>query len=88
MESIVFVYSDVAKHQYVGNNMAPLLRIVPVDRQSGEHIYRIFDKPYYLPVTRQCIDTIEINLKTDFGDKLIFENGKVLVKLHFKHSTD
>ena len=68
--------------------MAPLLRVISADRQSGKNIYHIYEKPYYLPVTRQRIDTIEISLRTDFGETLIFESGRVLVKLHFKRVSD
>ena len=71
------VYSDIVEHQFVGDNMAPLLRVIPDDRQSGKNIYHIYKKPYYLPETRQRIDTIEISLRTDFDETLIFESRRV-----------
>ena len=52
--------------------MAQLLRVIPVDRISDRHIYHIFEKPYYIPVTRQRIDHIEIALRTNFGEPLVF----------------
>ena len=84
----IYVYSDIVEHQFVGDNMAPLLRVIQADRQSGKNIYHIYEKPYYLPVTRQRIDTIEISLRIDFGETLIFESRRVLVKLHFKRVSD
>ena len=80
----IYIYTDIVEHQFVGDKMAPPLRAIPVDRISGRHLYQIYKKPYYIPVTRQRIDTIEISLRTDFGEPLVFESGKVLVKLHFK----
>ena len=30
----IYVYSDIGEHEYVGNNMAPLLHVIPMDRVS------------------------------------------------------
>ena len=38
----IYLYLDIAKHQYMGNNMAPLLRVVPVSRLRLVNIYTIF----------------------------------------------
>ena len=62
--------------------------MIPAERQSGKNIYHIYEKLYYLPVTRQWIDTIEFSLHTDFGETLIFDSGRVLVKLNFKCVSD
>ena len=83
----IYVYTDIVEHQFVGDKMAQLLRVLPVDWISDQHIYHINEKPYYIPVTRQRIDHIEISLRTDFGEPLVFESSKVMVKLHFKHVT-
>ena len=83
----MYVYSDIIDFQYVGDSFAPLLRVVGVDEyvgKHGEYIDQIFTTPHYIPVCRNSIDTIEIDIKDDTGDSIKFEAGKVLVKLHFR----
>jgi hypothetical protein len=82
--SSVYIYSNIIHAQHVGNTLAPLLRIIPVDNISNGHIHQVFNTPYYIPVSRSNIDTIEIDLRTDMGDRIVFEAGKVMCKLHFR----
>ena len=39
---------------------------------------------FVIPVYRQILDTIEIDIKDDAGDSISFQHGKVVVKLHFR----
>lgn len=80
----IYVYTDIVQPQFVGDTTAPLLRIVPVDRNTNTIQYLVFPVLDYFPVSRSRIDTIEIDLRTDFGENLIFEAGKVIVKLQFR----
>lgn len=84
----IYIYTDIVEHQHVGDIMAPLLRIIPLDREAAPTVYKVFDVPYYLPVSRNRIDTIEIDLRSDFGEQILFELGKVVAKLHFKRVDD
>ena len=81
----LYVYTDIIENQRVGDISAPLLRIVSVDHQrAGEVIERSYQMPHYLPVKTKYIDTIHIDIRSDFGDKVPFQNGKVVLKLHFR----
>ena len=40
--------------------------------------------PHYIPVSRNNIDTIEIDIRSEFGEPIYFTSGTVVVKLHFK----
>lgn len=81
-----FIYSDIVDYQYVGDSYTPLLRVVPVRNQSkyGEYVHEIFTSPHYVPVCRSVIDKIEIGIKSDIGEHIRFNSGKVIVKLHFQ----
>ncbi len=82
--SSLYVYTDIIDSQYVGDVKVPLLRIVGVEGQHGHFITKTFDRPQYLPVCRQTLDAIEIDIKDDTGKHISFEYGKVVVKLHFR----
>jgi hypothetical protein len=84
-----YIYSDIVEYQYVGNEQAPLLRIVPTGEIVREMNFtsKIFDSPHYIPVARNNIDTIEIDIRNHLGDPVYFTNGEVVVKLHFKRKS-
>ena len=50
----------------------------------GKSVTKTFDRPQYLPMCGQTLDTIEIDIKDDAGDSISFQHGKVAVKLHFR----
>ena len=49
-----YIYSDIAEFQIVGNEQAPLLRIVPIGELSKglNFTSKIFDSPHYISVAR------------------------------------
>jgi hypothetical protein len=80
----LYVYSDIAEMQLVGDVQAPLLRTVNVTETKALTVCKSFSNPHYLPVTRSHLDTIEIDIRDDAGKKVPFESGKSIVKLHFR----
>ena len=82
----VYVYCDCIDYQYVGDSFTPLLRVVAVsnDLRYGDYLNVSYDSPHYVPVSRNTINTVEITLRTDTGEPIKFNYGKVLVKLHFR----
>ena len=80
----LYAYTNVIHSQYVGDVKVPLLRIVGVEGQNGNSVTKTFDRPQYLPVCRQTLDTIEIDIKDNACDSISFEHGTVVVKLHFR----
>jgi hypothetical protein len=82
---LLYVYSDVATYQPVGDTEGPLLGVLPVQGGLGEQIYWVCNPAYYVPVAKTSIDTIEVQLNTDDGRLVPFEDaGKVFVRLHFR----
>lgn len=84
---VLMIYTDIIEPQIVGDVFAPLLRIVNVTGHHGDMIHVQYDKPHYLPVSRNIIETIEINIRTHTGELVPFERGRSYVKLHFRQKS-
>ena len=69
-----YVYTNIIHSHHVGDVSVQLLRIVGVEGQLGKSVTKTFDRPQYLPVCRQTIDTIEIDIKDDAGDNISFQS--------------
>ncbi|KAJ8026993.1 hypothetical protein HOLleu_31993 [Holothuria leucospilota] len=82
-----FVYSDIVEHQRVGDAHVPLLRVVRIDtRRVGKHVTETYTSPHYISVKSKHISTIGIDLRTDLGEVVPFQHGRVIAKLHFRQS--
>jgi hypothetical protein len=80
----VYVYCDIVAARPVGDVMVPLLRTVPImDRQSAS-VFRIYDKPHYVPLSRFSFDTLEVLLTTDTRKPIPFASGTSILTLHFR----
>ncbi|CAH3167609.1 unnamed protein product [Porites evermanni] len=64
----LLIYCDIIQSQYVGDALAPLLRIVPVEGKVGERVSKSFLHPQYLPVSRKQFETVEVDINTDTGE--------------------
>ena len=82
----LYIYSDIVDNQRVGDVIAPLLRVVCPDKQRmGETISEKYIKPYYLPVNKNFIETIDIQIRTTSGHLFPFLSGSpVVLSLHFR----
>lgn len=84
---VFYAYCDLLECVPVGDTRAPLLRIVDViETNHNTTIRRYYDKPHYVPLQKKSFDSIEIDLRTDSGDPVPFERGKVILTLHFKRA--
>ena len=52
--------------------------------QYNEYIHVIYDNPHYIPVLKSNFETIEIDIRSDTGESVLFNTGKVFIKLHFR----
>jgi len=82
----LYIYSDIIEYQYVGDTYAPLLRVIAVENNLhfGDNVDVIYNSPHYVPLMRNLLDTIEIDIRNDSGDPIYFNGGKVMIKLHFR----
>ena len=81
----IYVYTDIVEYQFVGDSMSPLLRTVTTsDKDFDSVVHAHFDSPHYISVNKTLITSINIDIRDDQGEKIHFEQGKTLVKLHFR----
>ena len=83
--SALYLCTDLLKLQSFGNGYEPLLGIVPFITQTHGYIYWKSNPPFYLPLNRAHLDTIEIWIKNEKREPFPFRvNSKSVVRLHFR----
>ena len=92
--SSIYIYSDLARYQLIGDTSAQLLAIVPLlssphsrQRNDDANDYYVLNPPYYMPLSKNEFNTIEIQLNTDWGAEFPFPanpNARVVCRLHFR----
>ena len=80
----LYVYCDLLESRVVGDIMAPLLRIVPVEGMHGETVTKAYENVHYIPLQRRMFETVEIDIRDNTGKKIPFERGTLNSILHFK----
>jgi hypothetical protein len=82
----LYIYCDILEHVCLGDVKAPLLRIVDARGKNCEMRYRHYDQLTYVPLQKKHFESVEIDIRDSFGEKIAFENGQVIVTLHFRQS--
>ncbi len=80
----LYVYCDLLQYTHVGDIKAPLLRVVDSGGETGEVVTRYYERPRYVPLQKKSFDTVQLVIRDDLGEKILFSSGKVLVTLHFR----
>ena len=80
-----FIYTDIVTHQYLGDRYSKVLRVVALDSSPyTSYVNKIYDAPHYIPLERNNIETIDIDIRDDRGNPAQFDGGTVITKLHFR----
>lgn len=83
--SALYVYTDAVEDQFVGDYMVPLLKVVAFDNDGKKQNVSVsFNRIQYLTVLDRQTDSIEVNIRRDNGDPVAFQDGKVVITLHFR----
>ena len=82
--STIYVYCDIVQPQIVGDTSAQLLKSIPAEGTFGDIITKTFTNIQYVPIQRKLFEDVEIFLRSDTGDPVPFERGKVVTTLHFR----
>ena len=80
----LYKYLDICQYQLVGDTEAPLLQVVSTNNTNENYVEIIYDSPHYVPLSRNNLETIEVDIRSDLGEPIQFQSGKVVVKLHFR----
>ena len=85
-----FVYCDIVQPVVVGDTQVQLLRTVNMDvhEDDVQMIHHVYPSPLYVPLGNKHFESIEINIMTDTGETMPFAEGKSVVVLHFKRTTN
>ena len=87
----LYIYSSVCRPIHVGGQLVPLLKSIWLDGKRkayshGEVINIILNNPMYVPVSSSAINSIEVNIRNDYGKLIPFPEGSVTsLTLHFKN---
>ena len=82
--STIYVHCDIVQPQIVGDTSAQLLKSIPAEGTFGDIITKTFTNIQYVPIQRKLFEDVEILLRSDTGNPVPFERGKVVATLHFR----
>ena len=82
----LYIYCDLLQFTHVGDIKAPLLRVVYSGGEMNDVVTRYYERPRYIPLQKKNFDCVQIIIRDDLGEKIQFENGKVLLTLHFRRA--
>lgn len=74
-----YIYSNICEPQFVGGQKLRLLRIVPLKKS-----WVIFENPHYIDISSNYIPRIQVNIRDVTGRKILFDEGHLILKVHFK----
>ena len=83
----LYVYSNIVQAHLCGTQYLPLLRTVNIEGSDGSYVTKIYEIPHYLPLSSDYIESINIKIADDIGQRLRFQYGKVICKLHFRRKS-
>jgi hypothetical protein len=84
----LYIYCDIISHQIVGDTLAPLLKVVPVEGSHGANVMKEYITPQYMAVFTNQFSNINISIRDDSGEKIPFERGRVTATLHFRRQSE
>ena len=80
-----FLYCDLSEYQSIGNQKAPLLRIMPADENDASQVETIqFEHLFYYRITKDIISHIIPEIRSEFGELIQFKYTDPLYMFHFR----
>ena len=80
-----FLYCDLIEYHSIGNQKAPLLRIMPADENDTSQVEMIqFEHLYYYRITKDVISHIVPEIRSEFGELIQFKYADPLYVFHFR----
>ena len=87
LHAALYVYTYIIQNQLVGDVRAPLFRVVSVKSRFGDTTCVTYEQRQFLPLSRSNIQAVEINIRSDTGQLVSFESGKLIVTLIFRRKS-
>ena len=80
----LYLYCDIIEPQFVGDAYVQVLQIIKSNgNTTGSQQHIIYSNPHYVRVNTQEISNINTSFFSDTGEKILFSNRKLFIKLHF-----
>ena len=71
--SSLYVYSDIASFTFIGDTVAPILRLVPFSHNSTTcYVYKEFKTLHCVSASKSVVDQVHITIKTESGSVVSF----------------
>lgn len=82
----LYIYCDLVEPRTVGDSQVSLLSVIPnpTGGSFGDTVVHRFENIRYFPLGKRRFDTIKIDVLSDYGQKIPFEDGKILIELHLR----
>ena len=82
----MYIYANIIEPIIVGDNYAPLLKVIWLQKaKDGTVMSASVQNLMYLPVSSNCINNIEFNVRDDLGDFIKFPKYlNTNITLHFR----
>ena len=81
----LFVYCNLVQETLVGDVLVPLLRTIAIKEENdGKYISIAFQHLRYCKLASSFFQHIHVQITTDSGKPVEFNNGKIIATLHFR----
>ena len=82
----LYVYCDLVEPRTVGDTQVSLLTTIPNPSGGsfGDTVVERFDTIRYFKLGKNRFDTVKVDILSDFGKPIPFEDGKVFIELHIR----
>ena len=82
----LYIYCDLVQPRPVGDSQVSLLSVVPNPTGGlfGDTVVQRFENIRYFPLAKSRFDTVKIDIMSDIGERIPFEDGKVFIELHLR----
>lgn len=87
LPNYMMIYTNILEPHVTGNVQTPLLRALTLNLDQftyGSYQVKSFSPPMYLPVLLSAFRSIEIDIRDQYGNPILFDYGTLTVTLHFK----
>ena len=82
----LYIYCDLVEPRTVGDTQVSLLTTIPNPSGGsfGDTIVERFDTIRYFKLGKHRFDTVKVDILSDFGKPIPFEDGKEFIELHIR----
>ena len=83
----LYVYISIIEDRRVGDTLAPLLRLVPLNNPRGSASFQSFHNIQFAPLKYTSFDRVTVVIRNGRGEKVAFEGGEVILTLQVQRQT-